>query len=106
VISRSKESIERFMGEIDMRLETIDLVIPSQYPSGFLEEIGKMAGIGIEKVISLPKNYGRLYTTGPGFALRWAQKNGYWDRSKNILFLGVGPGIKVSLGYYRNAGSQ
>lgn len=102
IFERTKGSLDLFMKEIDMKMKDFDLVIPSQHPKGLPEEIARIMEIDKQKVISLPKNYGRLYTTGPGFALRWAMKKGIWDRSKNVLFIAVGPGIKVSLGLYEN----
>jgi 3-oxoacyl-[acyl-carrier-protein] synthase-3 len=102
VIDKVQESIDLFMGEIDLKMKDIDLIIPSQYPIGLPQEVANITGLGKEKVVILPKNYGPLYTTGPGFALRWAMKKGMWDRSSNIIFLGISPGIKIMLGHYKH----
>jgi len=103
VFKRVLGSIALFMNEIDLEISDIDLIIPSHFPTGLPEEIAKSTGLDKEKVVILPKKYGSLYTTGPGFGLRWVMKKGIWERSANILFIGVSPGIKVSLAYYRNA---
>ncbi|MGA1866002.1 MAG: 3-oxoacyl-[acyl-carrier-protein] synthase III C-terminal domain-containing protein [Thermoplasmatota archaeon] len=101
-IERSVGSIGLFLEEAGLDIADVDLVIPSQYPVGLPQEIEKRTGIGQGKVAILPVNYGVLYSSGPGFALRWAMKEGLWERSENVLFLGVSPGLKVSLGLYRN----
>lgn len=99
---RSMESLDRFLSEMNMKMNEIDLIIPSQYPRGLPEEIAAKTGLGSEKVVALPKKYGLLYSSGPGFGLRWAMKKGIWDRSVNVIFLGVSPGIKNSLCLYIN----
>jgi 3-oxoacyl-[acyl-carrier-protein] synthase-3 len=102
IFKRMKESMGPFLDDMGVKPGDIDLVISSQYPPGIIGEISKMEGIGKDKVITLPKNYGPLYTTGPGFSLRWAMKKGIWNKAQNVLFLAVGPGIKVSLALYEN----
>jgi 3-oxoacyl-[acyl-carrier-protein] synthase III len=102
IIEKMMISLESFLRENDLRMKDMDLIIPSQYPTGIPEELADRTGLGKEKVVILPKHYGPLYTTGPGFGLRWAMKKGMWERSRNILFLAVGPGIKVSLAHYLN----
>jgi 3-oxoacyl-[acyl-carrier-protein] synthase-3 len=101
-ITRSLESLDLFLEHMDLRTKDVDLIIPSQYPIGLPGEIARSTGLDQSRIIELPKNYGTLYSSGPGFGLRWAMKKGLWDRSKNIIFLGVSPGLKVSLGLYRN----
>ncbi|MBN1390918.1 MAG: hypothetical protein JXA22_09795 [Candidatus Thermoplasmatota archaeon] len=101
-MDRSMDSISLFLEEVGMDAGDIDLVIPSQYPVGLPQEIEKRTRIGTGKVVVVPKNYGVLYSSGPGFGLHRAIKDGIWGRSRNILFLGVSPGLKVSLGLYLN----
>ncbi|MBN1538549.1 MAG: hypothetical protein JW939_00255 [Candidatus Thermoplasmatota archaeon] len=101
-IDRTIESIDLFLEEAGIGISDIDLVIPSQYPVGLPQEVEKRTGIGHGKVVALPADNGILYSSGPGFALRRAMKEGLWARSENVLFLGVSPGLKVSIGLYRN----
>ncbi len=99
---RSLGSLDRFLAEQDLPPGKVDLLIPSQYPKPVIDGLVRSSGIGKERIVVLPDNYGPLYSSGPGFALRYAMKKGMWKDAKNIIFLAVGPGIKVSMAHYLN----
>ena len=101
-VERTRGSFTRFLESQGLAPEDIDLVIPSQYPVGLPREIAKGTGIEESRVVTLPANYGTLYSTGPGFALRWAMKKGLWDGAEDVIFAGFSPGMKVALAHYRN----
>jgi 3-oxoacyl-[acyl-carrier-protein] synthase-3 len=102
VFEKVTGSLDRFIDDSDIQMKDVDLIVPIQYPEGLPDHIAGKTGLGNKKVVELPKHYGPLYTTGPGFALRWAMKKGFWDRSRNIVFIGISPGIKVLCALYRN----
>ncbi|MGA1819816.1 MAG: 3-oxoacyl-[acyl-carrier-protein] synthase III C-terminal domain-containing protein [Thermoplasmatota archaeon] len=103
VMKKAAESLKEFLNGMDLGPKDVDLLIPSQYPVGLPQELSRSSRIPPEKVVTLPRNYGTLYSSGLGFGLRWAMKRGSWDKARNIVFLGVSPGLKVALALYRNS---
>jgi len=101
-MEKASASLQKFLESMDLEAGDVDLLIPSQYPVGLPRELSKSSGIPADKVVMLPNNYGTLYSSGLGFALRWAMKKEMWKGAKNIVFLGVSPGMKVALALYRN----
>ena len=102
VMEKASASLKEFLDSMDMGSGDVDLLIPSQYPIGLPRELSKSSGIPSDKVVNLPRNYGTLYSSGLGFGLRWSMKKGMWEPARNIVFLGVSPGMKVALALYRN----
>jgi len=101
-VRRSLSSLDIFLSERGLSLDDVDLLIPSQYPRALPRELIRSSGIEAARTVTLPDHYGPLYSSGPGFALRYAMKKGVWKDAKSIIFLAVGPGIKVSLAHYVN----
>jgi len=97
----ARKSLDLFLAEMSLRIEDIDIVIPSQSPAGWLEEIKRIEGMERRLVVP-PGGPPRMHTAGPGFALALARQDGRFDRARNCLFLTVGAGITVPLALYRN----
>lgn len=102
----TKRSLDDFMESSGLTPGDIDLVIPSQSPTGFSRRLGEIFGLE-EKIVSvekLPK--GEYHTAGPGFALRKAWDDGSFEKSRNILFVTVGSGISNAIALYKAQGSR
>ena len=99
-------SCERFLEEAGLRGEDIDLVIPSQSPSGLPTGLKKCISGSPAVIILNGSGRGEFHTSGPGLALREAWKNGAFSKARNILFLTVGAGINVSIAWYVNGGKN
>jgi 3-oxoacyl-[acyl-carrier-protein] synthase-3 len=95
------ENLDAFLKEISLKMKDIDLIIPSQSPTGFLGELKKRKGLD-EKLIDVTDKLANVHTAGIGFALERAMSSGRFAAAKNCLFLTVGAGITVSLALYRN----
>lgn len=94
------KSLADFLSEMDLSLDDIDLIIPSQSPEGFLEGMIKGAGIDRSRIVDISKSIGKTHTASPGIALRKAMDDGSFDKSSRTLFLAVGAGITVSIALY------
>ncbi len=98
----------KFLKQLSLKLEDIDLIIPSQYPENYpalLSEITVMKGMK-GKILAASKLLGNPHTAGIGGALDIAFKEGRFQKAKNVIFLSVGSGITIALAYYRNGVNQ
>ncbi|MEI7638841.1 MAG: 3-oxoacyl-[acyl-carrier-protein] synthase III C-terminal domain-containing protein [Syntrophus sp. (in: bacteria)] len=95
------ENLDAFLKETSLKMKDIDLIIPSQSPTGFLGELKKKKGME-EKLVDVTDELENVHTAGIGFALERARSSGRFAAAKNCLFLTVGAGITVSLALYRN----
>ncbi len=95
------ENLDAFLKETSLKMKDIDLIIPSQSPTGFLGELKKKKGME-EKLVDVTDKLENVHTAGIGFALERSMSSGRFAAAKNCLFLTVGAGITVSLALYRN----
>lgn len=95
------ENLDAFLKETSLKMKDIDLIIPSQSPTGFLGELKKKKGME-EKLIDVTDKLDNVHTAGIGFALERAMSSGRFGAAKNCLFLTVGAGLTVALALYRN----
>lgn len=94
-----KKSMDRFCSESALAADEIDLILPSQSPSGFASALADL--LGHDKVVVLNQEH-NCYSAGLILALGQAQTTGLFRKSKKILFINVGPGITVDLALYIN----
>lgn len=95
------ENLDAILKETSLKMKDIDLIIPSQSPTGFLGELKKKKGLE-EKLVDVTDKLENVHTAGIGFALERAMSSGRFAAARNCLFLTVGAGITVSLALYRN----
>ncbi len=95
----AQKSITRFLVREQLGMSDIGLVIPSQSPAGFAEQLCKIAGGDNIFVLEGDHN---LYSAGLAFALEAAMESRKLANSRKTLFVTVGPGISVNLALYRS----
>jgi len=96
------KSLFNFLDESGMKLDDIDLIIPSQSPLGFTDKLKKRVGMN-GNFIEIKKTGNMVFhTAGPAFALKKVWDDNRFGSSKNIIFLTIGSGINVSLALYQN----
>lgn len=93
------QSIERFLEAEKLSASEIDMVIGSQHPAGFLEQL--CARSGLEGKAILPNSPQAVYhTAAPLFALHAVFNAARFQRARKILFVTVGAGITTSIALY------
>ena len=100
-IDCSLKSFKNFLLENKLDINEIDLIIPSQSPSGFPELLESELKIS-NKVVGIESKYGEIHTSGQGYALRKVWENGEFQKAKNIIFLSFGSGISNVIAWYNN----
>jgi len=98
----AEKSLFGFLDESGMKLDDIDLIVPSQSPLGFTDKLKKRVGMN-GNFIEIEKTGNMVFhTAGPAFALKKVWDDNRFRSSKNIIFLTIGSGINVSLALYQN----
>jgi 3-oxoacyl-[acyl-carrier-protein] synthase-3 len=96
------KSLYKFLDESGILLKEIDLLIGSQSPLKFTGRLKARLGMN-ENFVEISQNGEKTFhTAGPAFALKKAWDDDRFKSAKNIIFLTIGSGIKVSVALYRN----
>jgi 3-oxoacyl-[acyl-carrier-protein] synthase III len=98
----TQKSLDNFLAESGLKMEQIDLIIPSQSPHGYCDGLSSLLNVR-DKIIKV-NSMGRLelHTAGPAYALKQVWDNRGFERSSNVLFLSVGSGICNTIAWYVN----
>ncbi len=100
------DSLEKFLEVNGLRLRDIDLILPSQSPTGIVSELEKRLGNPGCLVSVNSHGRGEIHTSGPAFALRKVWETGQFQKARNVLFLTVGAGISTAIAWYRKPGLE
>lgn len=93
-------SFKKFLIKENLRLKDIDLVISSQYPTGFTTLVRDQLELD-DRIIQLPDENGDFHSAAPLFALHSVYKSSEFQAAKRILFLTAGSGIQISIALYQ-----
>lgn len=98
-ITCAVEASRRFLSRHDLSPDTLDLVVPSQFPQSLPHALGERLALRPDCVAVSP--VAGTHTAGPLFAYEAALRSGRVDGARNVLFVGVGAGVNVGLALYR-----
>lgn len=90
-----------FLGALGLRAADVDLLITSQYPPDFPENVARGLGIPNERLPRIPQSLWATHTAGLIAALESAITDGALARSRNTLFVTAGAGIAIGVALYR-----
>jgi len=96
------KSLFTFLDECGKALDEIDLIIPSQSPTGLTKKMKIHIGMDDNFIELSNKGNKVFHTAGMAFALKKVWDDNRFKNSKNIIFLTVGSGINVSVALYKN----
>ncbi len=99
-VEAAEDSLVKFFEQKSLHLKTTDLIIPSVQPVNFAMEWKRQSGLRGNMVLP-EKEWNNVHTAGIGFGLLKAMKNGQFATAEHVIFLTVGAGIKVSIGWYK-----
>jgi 3-oxoacyl-[acyl-carrier-protein] synthase-3 len=95
------ESTRRFLDQVGLRPEEIDLLIASPWPLSFADALAERVEIPGERLAHVSEDLAGAYTAGPLAAIAAAQHDGRWSEAKTVLLVTVGAGIHCALALYR-----
>jgi len=99
-VDTASRTLDDFFSITGTGPEGFDLYIPSIIPSGFGELLARKMGL-FERFVLPDRNWGQIHTAGLGFGLNKAWQSGRFKQSVNILLIGAGGGITITLAWYQ-----
>jgi 3-oxoacyl-[acyl-carrier-protein] synthase III len=100
-IDRAAAATRQFLIGVGLSVEQLDLVVPSQFPLGFPDELAEQLGVKPDRLARVPWEFEGAHTAGPLAALEAAVRNGRFEEAEHTLFVTVGAGVTVGLALYR-----
>lgn len=85
----------------DLRPGDVDLVIASQYPPTFGQELVRILGISSERIPAVEPSLVGTHTAGPIAALECAFLSRKLARARNVLVVTCGAGLTIAAAVYR-----
>jgi 3-oxoacyl-[acyl-carrier-protein] synthase-3 len=95
------EATRRFLDSLDVRARSLDLLVPSQFPVGFADELARRLELRTDRVAHVGEDFTGAHTAGPLAALSTAERDGRFGAAQLVLFVAAGSGISVGLALYR-----
>lgn len=97
---RATEVTNAFLKRAGLRGSDIDLLIASQYPLGFADDLAMAIGVAPELLPRVRPELAPAHTAGPIAALEVAFESGSFAGSRRILFVTAGAGITIGVALY------
>jgi len=95
----AESTVRRFLAARGLRIDDLDLIVPSRSPAGFPDELGRR----LEAAGRIPPPCGpdeRVHAAGTALALAAALEGGMFASARRALLVAVSPGISVALALY------
>lgn len=99
-VERATETASAFLARAGLRGSQVDLLIASQYPPTFAEDLASALGVPPECVPRVRSELAPAHTAGPLAALEAAFENGLFACAKHVLFVTAGSGITIGVASY------
>lgn len=102
-IDHAIDVVGELLGRTSLSIDSIDLLVASQYPARFAGDLARALGIEPARVPSVSAKLERAHTAGPIAALEAAIASGQFARARHTLFVTAGAGITIGAAVYRSA---
>lgn len=89
-----------FLDEAGLRAVDVDVLIASQYPRRFGDEVARALGIPEDRVPQVPREMTAAHTAGPIASLEAAIASGRFAQARHALFVTAGAGITIGVAHY------
>ena len=97
----AERSLSGFLDEHGLRLEDIDLIVPSQAPFGFAQAFAAAGTPAVRsRCADIVAGFPDAHTVGPALAIEAALASERGLAARNLLFVAAGSGITVALALY------
>jgi 3-oxoacyl-[acyl-carrier-protein] synthase-3 len=90
-----------FLEGVGVRLEEVDLLVASQQPVHFAENLAHLLGLGPDRVPRIDRTLEGAHTAGPIAALEAAMESGQFARAQKMLFVTAGAGLTIATALYK-----
>jgi len=100
-VKHATRVVKQFLADDGLSADDVDLVIGSQYPAHFADDVAAAVGIAADKVPVVDERLASSHTAGPIAALDAAIASGAFARARHVLFVTCGAGITIGVARYR-----
>jgi len=105
-VESAKETTIGFLDAVRLKAGEVDVLVTSQYPSGFVERLAREIGVRADRIPAVQPDLQRAHTAGPIAALESAVGSGSFARARNVLFVAAAPGLTVAVALYKRASGR
>jgi 3-oxoacyl-[acyl-carrier-protein] synthase III len=102
-VEHGVEVARELVTRVGLSIESIDLLIASQYPPRFGLDVARGLGISEDRVPHVRPELERTHTAGPIASLEAAIASGQFIGARHTLFVTAGAGITIGAAIYRAA---
>jgi 3-oxoacyl-[acyl-carrier-protein] synthase III len=95
-----------FLAARGLAAADVDLLIASQYPPRFADDVARDLGVPAARVPRVDRPLRSSHTAGPIAALDAAIADGRFARARHVLFVTAGAGIAIGVALYRGAAAE
>lgn len=99
-VERGAEVSRAFLDAIGVRADEVDVLVASQYPARFADDLARALGIGDDRVPRVRRELEGAHTAGPLAALEAGIESGAFERARKILFVTAGAGLTIAAALY------
>jgi 3-oxoacyl-[acyl-carrier-protein] synthase-3 len=99
-VEHAVEVAGELLAQCGLRASEIDLVIGSQYPRGFADQVARRLAIPDGRVPDVQSGLESAHTAGPIAALEAAIESGLFAHATHTLFVTAGAGITIAAALY------
>ena len=99
-VERGAEVARAFLDVVGVHADELDMLVASQYPARFADDLARALGIGDDRVPRVPRELEGAHTAGPLAALEASVESGAFDRARKILFVTAGAGLTIAAALY------
>jgi 3-oxoacyl-[acyl-carrier-protein] synthase-3 len=99
-VERGVEISRAFLDAVGVRAGDVDMLVASQYPARFADDLARALGIGDDRVPRVRRALEGAHTAGPLAALEAGIESGAFEHARKVLFVTAGAGLTIAAALY------
>ena len=100
-VERAAEVAAQLLAGAGLSARDVDLMLTSQYPTGFAKQVARRLGIHLDSVPEVAPDLAATHTAGPIVALEAAIRSHRFAGARHTLFVTAGAGVTIGAALYR-----
>lgn len=100
-VDHASDVARELVAAAGLTIGDIDLLIASQYPRGFAQQVARRLGIADDRIPRVAADLAAAHTAGPIAALEAAIASAQFARAHHTLFVTAGAGVTIGAALYR-----
>lgn len=101
-VEHASDVVDEMLAGAALAPTDVDLVIASQYPTGFALQVARRLGIPVDRIPPVDRELAAAHTVGPIAALEASIESKRFAKARHTLFVTAGAGITIGVALYRS----